>query len=595
MATAKLKSSNTVLQEAVSRVKWPLVAVFVFSFFMAISMLAVPLYMFNIFDRVIGQNSFESLVVITFIVVIMLAVMAFLEWVRNKVLIGIGTELDFALAHRVFRAVFDAQRSSPDVNTTQALGDLYIIRNFVGGRALTPFFDAPFAPLFLIIVFIIHPALGMIALGGLVLMITLGIIEERVSEKPIADGDSEQRKGSQLVERSLINLDVLASMGMLNSLRQRWLKIHDKASALQSKGNDREGLLTAISHSLRFYMQIAILGAGAYLALQQTISPGAMIVSNILVMRSVGPFDQMISSWKQVVQARFAYQRLNQVLTNFPPSSEIFQLPDPVGNLSFEAVSYSPPRSKSLIVKNVSFDLKPGEALGIVGPSGAGKSTIGRLAVGVAPARSGTVRLDGSEIRLWDHDRLGPYIGYMPQSIELFAGTVAENISRFDQTGDDSHVVTAAKRARVHELIQRLPNGYNTDIGEFGMLLSGGQRQRIALARAIYRGPKIVVLDEPNSNLDLEGMAALNETIAEMKTLKTTVIIIAHSPQVLRFANRIMMMRGGVVEGLGPRDEMLKTMMPKAKTAPVKALPTAANSEDSSNDAQVANAKLGQA
>lgn len=529
----------------------------VFSFFINLLMLTAPLYMLQVYDRVLTSRSESTLVALTVLAGTMLLVMGMLELVRSRILVRVGTGLDKRLGARVFLAIFERSLRGAKGQRSQALRDLDGLRQFLTGPGPFALFDAPWVPLYLGVVFLFHPILGLIATGGAVILFIIALLNELLTRRPLTLANAEATAAYGFAETSLRNAEVLDSMGMLDGIRKRWMAAHQKGLALQCTASDRAGTLTASSKAVRMFLQVAILGAGAALAIQQIITPGAMIAASIVMGRALAPVEQAIGHWRQFIGARQSYSRLDGLLREAPEAAEPLKLPRPEGHLSVERVVAVPPGAAKPALKGISFSLAPGEALGVIGPSAAGKSTLARLLVGVWPPYSGYVRLDNAELHGWSREDLGPHIGYLPQDIELFPGTVAENIGRFADEPDADKVVEAARRAGVHEMILHLADGYDTQIGENGSFLSGGQRQRIGLARAVYGSPALVVLDEPNSNLDAAGDQALTEAIRGLRNQNATVVVMAHRPSAIAAVDKLLMLRDGAIEAFGPKEEVI--------------------------------------
>jgi ATP-binding cassette subfamily C protein EexD len=449
----------------------------------------------------------------------------------------------------------------------QPLSDLTGLRQFLTGNGLFAFFDAPWVPIYIGIMFMFHPWFGIVAIISVIILSTLAVINEKVTGKMLAEANKENMGATQFTNKNLRNAEVVESMGMLGRIRDRWQDKNRKVLALQGIASDRAGILTSVSKTTRLIVQSLVLGLGAYLAIQQEISPGLMIAGSILLGRALGPIDQMIGVWKQFVSARSQYQRLNEILSKVAEEPERMSLPAPKGLVTADNIMVAPPGNKSPVVKGVTFKVEPGEMVGVIGPSAAGKSTLARAILGIWPTLGGKIRLDGADIFNWKRDELGPHIGYLPQDIELFEGSISENIARFGEV-DSGAVVKAAQMAGVHEMILRLPEGYDTVIGATGGALSGGQRQRIGLARAIYGSPKLIILDEPNSNLDDQGEAALAVALQNMKATGATVFIITHRASVLSQVEKLMVMRDGALAMFGPRDQVLAELNKASRAAP---------------------------
>jgi PrtD family type I secretion system ABC transporter len=540
-----------------------------FSLFINLLLLVPSIYMLQIYDRVLGSRNETTLVVITLICVALIAVYAALESVRSQILVRIGTKLDELMGGRVFRAVFKISVRRPDSGSSQSLRDLDTLRQFLTGQGLFAFFDAPWMPIYFGLVFLIHPMLGVVSIIGGLVIFALALANELATRKVLHNANMAAVGASRFVDVSLRNVEALEAMGMLGSMYKRWQDKRALALGLQAEASDRAGIITAGSKFTRLVLQMAILGVGAYYVLQNEITAGLMIMASIMMGRALQPIELAVATWRQFLDARTAYGRLNELLDAVPKQADPMPLPVPRGALSVENIIVAAAGSNLPILRGISFTVAPGDVVGVIGPSAAGKSTLARALVGVWPAYSGTVRIDGADLNSWDRERLGPHIGYLPQDVELFEGTVAENIARFGDL-DPEAVVTAASRAGVHQLILNLPKGYDTQIGAGGMTLSGGQRQRIALARALYGDPALLVLDEPNSNLDTEGEAALATAMAELKARRRTTLVITHRVSILAHVDYIMALSQGVIEKFGTRDQILSQFL-KPVSAPIAA------------------------
>ena len=529
----------------------------VFSLFINLLMLTAPLYMLQIYDRVLASRSEPTLIVLTVLAGGLLLVMGGLDLIRSRVLVRVGVKMDALLNARVFSAVFAQALRGARGQRAQALRDLDSLRQFLTGPGPFAFFDAPWAPLYLAVVFIFHPVLGFVALAGAVVLFSMALINELVTRRPLQLANAQAIAANGFAEASLRNAEVLEALGMLPEIRKRWTAQHCQGLALQATASDRAATLTSWSKAVRISLQVAILGAGAALAIQQIITPGVMIAASILMGRALAPVEQAIGQWRHFVGARQAYRRLNELLQAIPEDEARLTLPKPEGRLAVEQLVAAPPGSQKPVLKGVSFKLEPGEALGVIGPSASGKSTLARNLVGVWGPQSGAVRLDGAEVQGWDAEELGPHLGYLPQDVELFAGNVAENISRFSAEAPPEAVVAAARAAGVHDMILQLDKGYDSEIGEQGCVLSGGQRQRVGLARALYGEPALVVLDEPNASLDAAGDEALTQAILGLKARGATVVVMAHRPSAIAAVDKLLMLREGRVEAFGPKEEVI--------------------------------------
>jgi ATP-binding cassette subfamily C protein EexD len=523
-------------------------------------MLVPVIYMLQVYDRVISSGSYSTLAMLTLLMVALTAALGGFEWVRSMILISASNRIEKNLRRRVSDATFKrALITGGMVSNAQPLNDLSSLRQFLTGNGLFAFFDAPWFPIYVFVMFMFHPMFGYAAIFAGIVMIALAYTTEKVTSKKLQDANTQSTSINNQISGTIKNSEVIAAMGMADDLRHRQEARFDKVLTLQTDASRWAGILQSLSKTFRMVMQSLLLGLGALLALQQEISPGMMIAGSLLLGRALAPIDMLVGTWKGFTLARGQYDRLGQLLTQIPKDAETMSLPEPTGKLSVEQVMVVPPGSKNIVVRGVTMELSPGEALGIVGPSASGKSCLARALLGIWPAYSGKVRLDGADIASWNRSELGPHIGYLPQDIELFDGSISENISRFGDV-DPEKVVAAAKTAGVHELILNLPKGYDTVIGGAGGVLSGGQRQRIGLARAIYGSPKYLVLDEPNSNLDDQGERELVEAIRRIKAAGATVIVITHRTMVLQCVDKILVMRDGAAQSFGPRDQVLAAL-----------------------------------
>ncbi|MCG8611391.1 MAG: type I secretion system permease/ATPase [Pseudomonadales bacterium] len=531
-----------------------------FSLCINLLMLTPAMYMLQVYDRVVTSGSHSTLVMLTLIMVLMMLTIAGLEWVRSQILVRVSTKMESLMNTRLFNASFKQALYSGGANSNgQPLSDLTQLRQFMTGNGLFAFFDAPWLPIYIAVMFIFHPLFGWVGVFSAILLGCLAVANEKLTRKLLTDANKEAMGAQAYVAKNLRNAEVIESMGMLENVRDRWVEKNRLVLALQSVASRRAGLMTSISKSTRLLVQSLILGVGAYLVIEQQITPGLMIAGSILLGRALSPIDLMIGNWKGFVAARGQYARLNEVLNKIPEEKERMSLPAPKGVLSVEAATIAPPGTRAPVVKNVTFRAEPGDIIGMIGPSAAGKSSLARAILGIWPSLGGKVRLDGADIFSWTREELGPHVGYLPQDIELFEGSISENIARFGEVDPDK-VVEAAKMAGVHELVLRLPEGYDTVIGASAGALSGGQRQRIGLARALYGKPRLVVLDEPNSNLDDQGDAALAAALKALKESLATVIIISHKTSVLASVDKLLVMRDGMLVMYGPKQEVLEKM-----------------------------------
>ncbi|MEW5012012.1 MAG: type I secretion system permease/ATPase [Cycloclasticus sp.] len=561
------------LQEALLLCKKSFMTAGFFSLFINFLMLVPAIYMLQLYDRVITSGSESTLLMLTLIVLVLFITMGLLEWARSQILVRVSARLETLLSERLYGAAFkQALYSGGEKASSQPIDDLTGLRQFMTGNGLFAFFDAPWLPIYIAVLFMFHVSYGVMAIITVIILSILAVLNEKMTGSKLKKANEQAIVARGLINKNLRNAEVVESMGMLEGIRKRWQEGAQKVLVLQAKASTHAGAITSVSKTFRMLAQSLILGLGAYLALQQEITPGLMIAGSILLGRALAPIDLMISSWKGFVAARGQYERLNGILLKIPADTERMSLPAPSGSLDVNGVMVAPPGTRTPVVKGVSFKLNAGESLAIIGPSAAGKSTLARALLGVWPALSGKVRLDGVDVFDWDRKQLGPYIGYLPQDIELFDGTIAENIARFSELDSDK-VVAAAKLADVHETILSLPQGYDTVIGSTGGALSGGQRQRIGLARAVFGEPKLILLDEPNSNLDDRGEQALAQALRTLKEKGVTVIVITHRPGVLNELDKVLLMQGGALKAFGPRLEVLNAMskqaQPKAKKVAV--------------------------
>lgn len=538
-----------------------------FSAVINLLMLAPALYMLQVYDRVLASGNQMTLLMLTLMILGLFGLMGALEWVRSQVVIRLGTQMDMRLNQRVYDAAFEAQLRTGSPAAAQALNDLTSLRQFATGNALFAFFDAPWFPVYLFVIFMFSPWLGLLALGGAVLLMLLAWVNQHVSQAPLKAASELSVQATQQASAHLRNAEAIEAMGMLDTLRGRWLAQHTAFLAQQNLASEKTATVSAWSKGVRLALQSLVLGLGALLAVQGQITAGMMIAGSILMGRVLSPIDQLIGVWKQWSSARLAYQRLEALLHSYPARAQRMALPAPRGELAVEQLSASAPGTRRATLANLSFTLPAGEVLGVIGPSGCGKSTLARLLIGVWQPLAGKVRLDGAELSQWDKHQLGPHLGYLPQDIQLFAGTIAQNIARFAEVDADK-VLAAAQLAGVHQLILQLPEGYETRLGEGGAGLSGGQKQRIGLARALYGLPAVIVLDEPNSNLDEAGEQALLQAIAQLKQHKRTLILITHKPNVLTLTDQLLILREGQLQAFGPTAKVLG--------APAAAKPAAA-------------------
>ena len=549
------KQDASELEHALHACRAAFVSVGLFSLFINLLMLVPAIYMLQVYDRVLVTMSGETLLMLTVVVVFLFLVMSLLELVRYRILVRMGNRFDLGLSGRLFQAMFGGGLLTGSRQSAQPLTDLSTLRQFLSGNGLLVFFDAPWVPIYLAVLFLFHPWLGLFATGAGMLLVVLTLIGEKITQPLLSDAAAEQIRANELVEANLRNAEAFHAMGMQAGVRARWLQRHRYYLTGQSLACDRGEALASSARVLRLLAQSLILGLGAWLVLRAELTAGMMIAGSIVMGRALAPIDRMIGSWRGFVSARGAYRRLEELLQRVPREPERMALPRPRGELRLESVSACVPGGRQPVLHSVCFELAAGEHLGIIGPSAAGKSSLIRVMLGIWPVSSGTVRLDGADIASWQRDLLGPCIGYLPQDVELFDGTVAENIARFGEI-DSQRVVAAARKAGVHEMILSLVEGYDTVIAS-GSGLSGGQRQRIALARALYGDPVVVMLDEPNANLDDRGEQALSEAMQTLKREGVTLCVISHRISVLKDMDRLLLLRDGEVQRFGLREEVM--------------------------------------
>jgi ATP-binding cassette, subfamily C, bacterial exporter for protease/lipase len=549
---------------AISEFKGAFRTVGIFSAIINLMLLVPSLYMLQVYDRVLASRNETTLLMLTLMVLVAYLFMSALEFVRSFVLIRVGAQIDMKLNKRVYTAAFEQNLKKSGENAGQALQDLTTIRQFLTGNTLFAFFDAPWFPIYLAVIFLFSPSLGVFALCGTIVLIIFAYLNEVVSKKPLAEANSMAIAAGNLATNNLRNAEVIEAMGMLPNLMARWYKLHGRFLHLQAQASEKAGIIGACTKFFRVSLQSLILGFGALLVLDGKITSGMMIVSSILMGRTLSPVEQLISVWKTWGSTRSAYGRLNELLAANPARQTGMSLPKPQGHIALEAVTAAPPGSNVAVLKNLSFSIAAGDVLGVIGPSGAGKSTLARLLVGVWPAAMGKVRLDGADIYQWNKDELGPHIGYLPQDIELFAGTVSENIARFGEA-DSEKVILAAKRTGVHDMILKMPQGYDTVLGDGGAGLSGGQKQRIGLARCMYDDPSVLVLDEPNSNLDDVGEQALVAAVVDFRKRGKTVVLITHRTSAIGVTNKLLLLQGGTAQKFGPTAQVLSELSQAAQ------------------------------
>jgi PrtD family type I secretion system ABC transporter len=545
----------TPLQQTLRKLRSGFAAVTVFSFFLNLLMLATPLYMLQIFQRVLSSGHLPTLFYLTLATIFALLILGTLYTIRSWILNRISAWLSASMGSPLISASLTSTLAGTATGA-QPLRDLGHIQAFIGGSGITALFDAPWIPVFIAAIWLMHPWLGGLAAASAVALFILAVLNELSTRKPQAEATKGQVKAHQFVDTTLRNSEAVQAMGMLPDVLARWSRLQGGALAQQGTASAWSGTIMGLSRFLRLSVQVAILGLGAMLVLQGELHPGQMIAASILLGRALAPVEQSLAGWRSFVMARSSYAALQQLLHSAPERPAGISLPPPKGRLEVSNVTFKPQTADKPILQRVSFTLEPGMTLGIVGPSAAGKSTLCRLLVGVWPPTLGSVRLDSADVHAWNRTELGRHVGYLPQDVELFAGTIRENIARMGEAADEE-VIAAAKLADIHDMVLRLPHGYDTEVAPGGALLSAGQRQRVGLARAFLREPVFIVLDEPNSNLDRVGEAALRRSLATLKERGSTIVLVAHHAGMLEAVDRLLVLREGKVEAFGPRNDVL--------------------------------------
>jgi PrtD family type I secretion system ABC transporter len=511
--------------------------------------------MLQVFDRVFASRSVETLVMLTIIAIVALLVMMTLDILRGRLLQAAGIDLDASLGPRVLANLLDRSAKGGPLNEA-SLRDVATVRGFLTGQGIIALFDTPWLPFYLFVIYLFHPLLGIAATVATLLLFLLAWANEKLTHGHIETATRNAKQAAKFIDTSLRNAEVVSALGMLPMVTGKWQRLNAKVTDAQIVAGRLAGLVAGITKFFRMATQVMMMGLGAWLVVHQDMTSGGMLATTIILGRALQPVESAIASWKGFVNAREAYRQLNDLLKREQNTSSNLELPAPIGNLQVDKVVVQLSESANRILNGVSFELKPGECLGVIGPSAAGKSTLCRILTGVWKPILGSVRLDGAELFQWDKALLGSHLGYLPQDVGLFPGTVAENIARLGNAGSEQ-VVQAAQRAFVHDMILKLPKGYDTDLGERAVNLSAGQRQRIGLARALFGNPKLVVLDEPNASLDAEGEEALMKSLLKLKQDGATVVIISHKPSILTQVDKMLVLREGRVEAFGPRDEVM--------------------------------------
>lgn len=558
-------AKHTPLAQAIAACRGQFWLVGAFSGVVNLLQLTVSLYMMQVFDRVLATRNTDTLLFLTIIAIFALLVLAALEAVRSVVMQRIASWIELRVAPEGFGRALESQlRGRP--YRMEALRDLAVCRGFLGSPGMLALYDVPWVPVYLAVIFMLHPLLGWIALGGAVLLFGLTVLTEAISSNLMREANTAAMQSQRRAEAMVRNAEVIDSMGMAPAVLGRWREGVAKMTPPQQRAADRVALVLAATKFFRLAVQLAVLGVGCWLVLQQQLTSGASIAGSIIMGRALAPVEQLIGGWKALVAARQAYARLQAFLVQPRIRPPGMPLPAPAGALAVERVSFGFPGQAQALIKGVNFALAPGESLAIIGPSAAGKTTLIRMIIGTLPASAGAVRLDGADVFTWQREDFGRHVGYLPQDVELFDGPVIRNIARMGEP-DPEAVFAAARLAGCHEMILRLPQGYDTEIGEGGQHLSGGQRQMIGLARALYGFPRLIVLDEPNSNLDGDAEANLTAALGRLKAEGATVVLVSHRPALVQGVDKVLLLKDGAIEMFGPRAEVLKRLMAPPRPA----------------------------
>jgi len=555
------------LAAALAECRGALIGMASFSCVGNVLMLTGSLYMMEVYDRVLPSRSIPTLIGLSLLAAMLFGFQGAFDALRSRLLVRVAAVLDGAVAEQTFEAMLQVKRQAGGHSDgSLALRDLDVARSFISGPGPSALFDLPWLPLYLFVCFAFHVWIGVTALVGALVLVTLTVLTEWLSRRPVTEATVAAVARARLTDAAHRNAEVLGAMAMEVPVRRRWFNLHREMMRAQDSAADIAGGLGAAVRVLRMVLQSAVLGVGALLVIRGEATAGIIIAGSIIAGRALAPVDLAIGNWRNFIAARQSWTRLSRVLEQNSEAAAPTQLPVPHIGLSVEAASAVPPGGVKAVLLDVDFRLKAGNGLGVIGPSASGKSSLARLLVGIWRPARGAVRLDGAELAQWAPEQLGRHIGYLPQDVELFAGTVAENIARFEENASDQAVISAACAARVHELIVGLPNGYETEVGEAGILLSAGQRQRVALARALYGNPFLVVLDEPNSNLDSDGEAALTQAILDVRARGGIAVVIAHRPSALAGVDLVLVMQDGRARAFGPKDEVLSKVLRQENT-----------------------------
>ncbi|ADY73958.1 type I secretion system ATPase [Desulfurobacterium thermolithotrophum DSM 11699] len=555
----KTQEEKDIIREFLSYTRKSFLFAGFFSLFINLLMLLPAIYMLAVYDIVVPSRSVSTLIFITLLVVALYIISGLLQTIRSRILVRINNKIDSILNKKVINSTFDLALKHPTRASIQPLNDFQQIKQFLTGPTIFAFFDIPWTPIYLGVLFIFHPYYGFMATGVIVVVALITFLNEITTKKYLKKANESLIKSNRFMNHVIQNVEVIEAMGMRSKVYKKWLQLHQKYVSTLQKASDKGAFWSNATKTFRIMSQSLMLGLGGYLALNLEISTGMIVAGSIVLGRVLAPIDLMINSWRSFSSARLSYKRLNQLLNTFAEKPKPMKLPPPKGAISLEQVVVVPPDAKNPSLKNITMQIPAGEIVAVIGPSGAGKSSLARTLLGIWTPVAGKVAIDSADLKQWDREYLGQFIGYLPQDIELFEGTVAENIARFSEV-DPEKVLEAARISGAHEVIVNLPDGYNTYIGPGGITLSGGQRQRIALARALYGNPRIVILDEPNSNLDDAGERALLNALWELKKRKVTVIVISHKINILELVDKIAFLQDGMLKMYGDAKTVLQQL-----------------------------------
>ncbi len=534
-----------------------------FSLFTSILMLTGPLYMLQVYDRVLASGSIPTLVALTLLILVLYMGFGVLEWVRNSILSRAGSRFEDILSNDTLIATLGQTLKDPGRTNDKPLRDLRTLRRFISGSAVTAAFDAPYALAFFLILFLIHPFYGLLAIFGGLVLVGIAFVNQKLTNDAMREAERLENAAQVQVREVTQNAEIIEALGMAERMQTQWRDKFDRSDAALVSSASLLGRFVSGTKAFRMFLQSSVLGLGAYLSIIGVSTPGAMIAASIITGRAIGPLEQLVGQWRTITSAKVAWEALSGLLGDRTVRQDQMELPKVQGEIRVEGVSVGPPGATKAFLSGLNFVIEKGDIVGLIGPSAAGKSTLARVLVGIWPAQVGTVRIDGSDMKSWPRKALGPQIGYLPQQVDLFSGPIKDNICRFEKDAAAKDVIAAAKAAGCHDMVLRLPNGYDTEIGERGAYLSAGQRQRVGLARALYGNPAIVIMDEPNANLDNDGETALQAAITSLQEKGTTVVLIAHRPSTIVQCNKLLMLDGGKIRAFGPREEVLAKVAPK--------------------------------